>query len=314
MADPAQRSWDWLLPPAVQTQDGGLKPRRDRAAAPAQPSSAPLPPSPPSLPSLPSPSTIPEPSPRIHPEANQQAVLQGQVLHYRLQRSRRRTIGFTIGAHGLVVSAPAWVNMAAIAQALEAKSGWILRKLHEAGQRQQAQHAARIRWEHGAEIGYLGRPLQLCLTGGETQPLRTRQVHREQAADGSQSLHLPLAPGASAAEVRACVQAWMLREARSWFTASLQRHAPLLGVQWTSLRLTSASTRWGSANTAGAIRLNWRLMQHAPEVIDYVVVHELSHLRYMDHSPRFWATVASVMPGWEAQRQVLRDKLLPPWE
>src|SRR5260370_41379093 len=104
------------------------------------------------------------------------------------------------GAQGLVVSAPAWVNMAAIAQALEAKSGWILRKLHEAGQRQQAQQAARIRWEHGAEIGYLGRPLQLCLTGGETQPLRTRQVHREQAADGSQSLHLPLAPGASAAE------------------------------------------------------------------------------------------------------------------
>ena len=102
MADPAQRSWDWLLPPAVQTQDGGLKPRRDRAAAPAQPSSAPLPPSPPSPPSLPSPSTIPEPSPRIHPEANQQAVLQGQVLHYRLQRSRRRTIGFTIGAQGQI--------------------------------------------------------------------------------------------------------------------------------------------------------------------------------------------------------------------
>src|SRR5258708_4956385 len=126
MANPAQRSWDWLLPPAVQTQDGGLKPRRDRAAPPAQPPSAP----PPS--SAPSPSTIPEHSPRIHPEANQQAVLQGQVLHYRLQRSRRRTIGFTIGAQGLVVSAPAWVNMAAIAQALEAKSGWILRKLHQA--------------------------------------------------------------------------------------------------------------------------------------------------------------------------------------
>src|SRR2546429_3362240 len=55
------------------------------------------------------------------------------------------------------------------------KSGWILRKLHEAGQRQQAQQAARIRWEHGAEIGYLGRPLQLCLTGGETQPLRSEE-------------------------------------------------------------------------------------------------------------------------------------------
>lgn len=251
-----------------------------------------------------------------HPEANQQALLQGRTLHYLLQRSHRRSIGFTIGAQGLVVSAPGWVDMAAIGQALQAKSGWILRKLAEAGQRQSARQAASIDWGQGGVLDYLGRPLQLCLTGGDAQPpaVRTRHVHREQAADGRQTLHLPLAPGACAAEVRACVQAWMLREARSWFTASLQRHAPLLGVQWTSLRLTSARTRWGSANTAGAIRLNWRLMQHAPEVIDYVVVHELSHLRHMDHSPRFWATVASVLPGWQAQRQALRDKLLPPWE
>ena len=310
MADTAQRSWDWLVPPAVERQDGGLRPRRERSAQPEAPQA------------LPAPAPAPAPTPPagsahssfVHPQANQQAVLQGQVLHFRLQRSRRRTIGFTIGTQGLVVSAPAWVSMTAIGQALDAKSGWILRKLQEAGQRQRAQQSARIRWEHGGQIDYLGRPLALLLTGGEAQPLRTRQVHREQAADGSQSLHLPLAPDASAAEVRACVQAWMLREARSWFTASLQRHAPLLGVQWTSLRLTSARTRWGSANTAGAIRLNWRLMQHTPEVIDYVVVHELSHLRHMDHSPRFWATVASVMPGWEAQRQVLRDRLLPPWE
>ncbi|CAB5710566.1 Protein of uncharacterised function DUF45 [Delftia tsuruhatensis] len=294
MANAAQRILDWLVPPAIDSVDGRLQPRRAPAGAAPTPAS---------------PEGLPVPS-----DANRQAVLQGQVLHYRLQRSRRRTIGFTIGAQGLVVSAPAWVDMAAVGQALEAKSGWILRKLREAGQRQATQQAARIRWEHGGEVGYLGRPLVLCLTGGDAQPLRTRQTHREQAADGGQSLHLPLAPGASAAEVRACVQAWMLREARSWFTASLQRHAPLLGVQWTSLRLTSARTRWGSANTAGAIRLNWRLMQHAPEVIDYVVVHELSHLRHMDHSPRFWATVAGVLPGWQAQRQALRDKLLPPWE
>lgn len=251
-----------------------------------------------------------------HPEANQQAVLGGLTLHYRLRRSPRRSIGFAIDARGLVVSAPAWVDMAAIVQALQSKSGWILRKLAEAGQRQCGPLASRIRWEHGGELSYLGQPLRLCLTGGGSQPpvLRTRHAHREQSADGLQALHLPLAPGTPAAQVRACVQAWMLREARAWFTASLQRHAPLLGVQWSSLRLSSARTRWGSANAAGAIRLNWRLIQHAPEVIDYVVVHELSHLRHMDHSPLFWATVASVMPGWQAQRQALRDKPLPPWE
>ncbi|MDR0224956.1 MAG: M48 family metallopeptidase [Burkholderiaceae bacterium] len=295
--------WQWLVPPAVQGADGRLQPRRPARApvpAPAREQTAP---------SLPQPTDLP-----AHPEANQQALLQGRLLHYRLQRSRRRSIGFTVGAQGLVVSAPPWVDMAAIGQALQAKAAWILRKLQEAGQRHADQQAARICWAHGGELDYLGRPLRLCLTGGEALPLRTRQAHREQASDGSQSLHLPLAPGAAPAEVRACVQAWMLREARAWFTASLQRHAPLLGVQWTSLRLTSARTRWGSANSVGAIRLNWRLMQHAPEVIDYVVVHELSHLRHMDHSPRFWATVAGVLPDWQERRQVLRDRLLPPWE
>ena len=219
MADTAQRSWDWLVPPAVERQDGGLRPRRERSAQPEAPQA------------LPAPAPAPAPTPPagsahssfVHPQANQQAVLQGQVLHYRLQRSRRRTIGFTIGTQGLVVSAPAWVSMTAIGQALDAKSGWILRKLQEAGQRQRAQQSARIRWEHGGEIDYLGRPLALLLTGGEAQPLRTRQVHREQAADGSQSLHLPLAPDASAAEVRACVQAWMLREACLLYTSPSPR-------------------------------------------------------------------------------------------
>ena len=59
------------------------------------------------------------------------------------------------------------------------------------------------------------------------------------------------------------------------------------GVQWTSLRLSSAETRWGSAKADGSIRLNWRLLHYRPAVIDYVVAHELAHLRVMDHSPRF---------------------------
>ena len=58
-------------------------------------------------------------------------------------------------------------------------------------------------------------------------------------------------------------------------------------MQWTSLRLSSAETRWGSAKADGSIRLNWRLLHYRPAVIDYVVAHELAHLRVMDHSPRF---------------------------
>ena len=129
----------------------------------------------------------------------------------------------------------------------------------------------------------------------------------------------PQAPGGVPAELQAAalrraVHAWMLRQARAHFSARLDHFAPLLGVQWQRLALTDARTRWGSAKADGSIRLNWRLLHCAPAVLDYVVVHELAHLRVMDHSPRFWATVASVLPDHAALRRRLREADIPRWE
>lgn len=78
-------------------------------------------------------------------------------------------------------------------------------------------------------------------------------------------------------------------------------------MSYTRLRLSSAGTRWGSASADGVIRLNWRLIHLKMDMVDYVVVHELSHLRHMDHSPRFWDVVASVLPDHALRRRALRD-------
>lgn len=319
MPDSLPSSWQWLVPPAVEDGAGGLIPRKQLSlfapplAAPAQALDAEEP--------AEVSSRLPEPEGPskcskwpAHPQANQTAMLDGSAVPYLLQRSRRRSIGFTVGAQGLAVTAPQWVALREIEQALQSKAGWLVRKLGEAGQRQMVRQDARIDWVDGGSMDFLGKPLTLKLSADGPEPLRTRHAHREQSADGSQSLHLPLGLQAPAEQVRAAVQAWMLREARTHFTARLLHHAPLLGVQWRTLRLTSARTRWGSANSDGVIRLNWRLMQHSAEVIDYVVVHELAHLRHMDHSPRFWAVVESVLPQWKRLRRVLKDKPLPPWE
>lgn len=115
-------------------------------------------------------------------------------------------------------------------------------------------------------------------------------------------------------QVRDAVQAWLMRDARRCFTERLDHFAPLLGVRWTQLRLSSARTRWGSARTGGSISLNWRLMHYRPAIIDYVVAHELSHLRVMDHSPRFWSVVESVVPDHAALRRSLRELPAPPWD
>ena len=100
-----------------------------------------------------------------HPQASCEVVLGHAVVAYALQRARRRSIGFTVGADGLSVRAPTWVTLAAVDAALREKSAWILRKLGEAHERQQRLEHARIRWQDGAVLPYLGAPLRVVLDG-----------------------------------------------------------------------------------------------------------------------------------------------------
>jgi predicted metal-dependent hydrolase len=101
------------------------------------------------------------------------------------------------------------------------------------------------------------------------------------------------------------------RQAKRVFADRCHHFADQLGVRFTRLTLSSAQTRWGSASADGSIRLNWRLIHFALPTIDYVVTHELAHLREMNHSPRFWDVVRSVMPDYEKARGTLKDDAVP---
>ncbi|WP_236640400.1 M48 family metallopeptidase [Tepidimonas charontis] len=98
----------------------------------------------------------------------------------------------------------------------------------------------------------------------------------------------------------------LLAQARVVLAARVAHFAPLLGVQPRALRLSSARTRWGSASSRGTIALNWRLAFVPAPLADYVVVHELAHLREMHHGPAFWALVAQVLPDYAERRAALR--------
>ena len=244
-----------------------------------------------------------------HPRASRRIHLGHTEVAYAFRRSKRRTIGMAVGPDGLEVSAPRWVSLGEVESALREKADWISRKLVEMGQRQQQLGAARIDWRHGVQLPYLGEPLQVLLDSSAT--LQHGSVQFEPGP--LPTLRLGLPHHATPAQIRDAVQAWLMRQAKALFTERLDHFAPLLGVQWQRLSLSSAATRWGSASANGAIRLNWRLLHHKLAVIDYVVAHELSHLRVMDHSPRFWDTVHSVMPDYAQRRSQLKAELLPPW-
>jgi predicted metal-dependent hydrolase len=249
-----------------------------------------------------------------HPQACREVLLGDTVVAYALQRARRRSIGFTVGSQGLAVRAPTWVTLSAVDAALHEKSGWILRKLGEARERQQRMEQARIDWRHGAVLPYLGAPLQLVLDTAQPVAGVLRAATAQAQGGAVAQLHMGLPHSACAEQIRAAAQAWLMRQARQHFAVRLDHFAALLGVRWSSLRLSSARTRWGSARSDGSIRLNWRLLHYPPAVIDYVVAHELAHLRVMDHSPRFWATVASVVPDHAALRRHLHEQPAPRWD
>ena len=264
-----------------------------------------------------------------HPRANRQTRLCDAHVAYEFKRGKRRTIGMQVGPDGLVVSAPRWVPLYEVEAALQEKAEWIVRKLDEMRERQQRLESARIEWRDGASFPFLGETVIVVLDpthayhavggglkAGEVEVvLHTDAQAANLTLDGVPrlTLHIGLPQHAEAAQIRDAVQAWLMRQAHRLFTERLQHYAPRLGVQWRKLSLSSAGTRWGSASSDGSIRLNWRLIHFRQSVIDYVVAHELSHLRVMDHSPRFWDTVRTVVPDYQHLRGELRDDALPRW-
>ena len=225
-----------------------------------------------------------------------------RTLDYAFRRGRRRTIGFTIDVEGLNIAAPRWVGIGQVEDAIREREDWIFKKLAE--MRQHRASIPRVRWEDGGSLPYLGEDITLRLASSERRA--TSLVFDRDA----RTLTVALPPQATDVQLKDRVQAWLQNEARALFRERLALFETRLGVRHRVLRLSSARTRWGSCSADGRILLNWRLIHFPLSSIDYVVAHELAHLKEMNHGPRFWATVATVLPDYAATRA--RMKRHPP--
>ena len=245
-----------------------------------------------------------------HPRAQRDVRLDGHLVAYEMRRARRRSIGFVVGPEGLSVSAPRWVGVKEVDSALQDKRVWILRKLREQRERALRLQAARIDWRDGTELPFLGERVILVLDA------RASGVVLDDGADGlpgvaRRLLRIGLPHTATPEQIRDATHGWLQRQARRIFEERCAVFATRLEVRVRRIGLSSAATRWGSANADGSIRLNWRLVHFGLPIIDYVVAHELAHLREMNHSPAFWEVVRSVLPDYEDSRTALRDGQVP---
>ena len=220
-----------------------------------------------------------------------QFMLDGNWVEYTLKRSRRRrTITLTIDEDGLRVGAPWRESQQRVDTLLDSHARWIARKLAE----WRARRPPPFVWQAGATVMALGEPLTLAVSS---------------AGDATQRDGSRLYVGARTDDPDTLAQqvvAWLRGTAQSWFEQRAAHFARVFEVRTPTIRLSNARTRWGTCHPDGRVLLNWRLIQAPPALIDYVVVHELAHLREPNHSPRFWRRVASVLPDYEERRQTLR--------
>lgn len=217
--------------------------------------------------------------------------LAGREVFYSLRRSARRTIGLTIDHRGLRVGAPVGATLGSIESLIRQHQAWVLEKLDQWQTRATPESLG-----DGAEFPFLGELVRLRLSDS---------ARRSQWRESEGELVVALPPGGSLEMVLARL---LSTRARPLFQDRLARYAARLAVPVPPLFLSSARTRWGSCNSRGEVRLNWRLIHLPLDLIDYVVAHELAHLKEMNHSPRFWAVVEGLYPGWREARRELKKR------
>ncbi len=271
--------------------------------APATPATPAPATAPPATPAAGAPAAPLDPGPARDRSRVRTFAIDSRVLEYRLKRSARRTIGFTIDGSGLSITAPRWVTLTDIEAAIAEKQRWIFAKLAEWKTRTEQRALPQIDWRDGAQLPYLGKTVTIAL-GASAVAFDTDTLR----------LSLPLPAQADMQQIKDRVQGWLQGEAKRIFGERLAVYAQGLGVTYSTYALSSAATRWGSCSSDGRIRLNWRLIHFPMSIIDYVVAHELSHLREMNHSPAFWQTVESIFPEFREARHTLKHhppELLP---
>ena len=207
---------------------------------------------------------------------------------YLLKRSSaRRTLALRVGDDGgVAVNAPLNLPQRDVDHFLLRHADWLGARLAQAD-------GDGFHWRDGAGLPWRGGHLTLRLLPPGGRPA-VRLAGDE------------LLCAAEPVQIAPLVIRWYQTQARLLLAERLAHHAARMGRATPPLRLSDARTRWGSLSPRGVVSLNWRLVKACPEALDYVVCHELAHFRQRNHSPAFWAEVATLFPDYARVRAGLR--------
>jgi len=218
----------------------------------------------------------------------------GQQVSYHLEQRARRTVGLKITKQGLIVHAPRGIAEVELNRMLLSKWSWIVDKLAQ----QSRQQVADIQWQDGEALLLLGKTVYLDIV----QDSANRHAKQE-----GNVISLGVTDIDNQAHIARKVVLWYRQFALQDFQRRVELFAAKLGIPTPPVFLSNAQGRWGSCNSRHEIRLNWRLIQAPPALINYVVAHELAHTKQMNHSAKFWAIVEKLQPEYKQTEKALKD-------
>ena len=219
------------------------------------------------------------------------------VVEWRENQRRKRNVGFLFQPNGrLILDTPPRVERATLQSMVQENLRWIRYRLHKVREESRINPPGRI--ANGCRIPYLGEQLTIQWVHSED-----RAVHR---VGKVLEVHAP-----AARQVRELVQQWYTTRASRLFTRQIDRwHAlPWLANRFQSWRHQFMTSQWGSCSVDGHLSFNTHLVKVPEPLVEYVVLHELCHLKVHNHGPRFYSLMREYMPDWEARRRELNGYL-----
>jgi predicted metal-dependent hydrolase len=219
-------------------------------------------------------------------------TLGGREVRYSIRRSaraRRMSLRVLPGV-GLEVVLPRGFSLREASTLVRRNQGWVLRALD----RVKAADEVRVDLVDGASLPFIGSTLTLRVVNGASRN-STRRT--------GDTLTVSLTAGTPTA---AAVEAWYRTLAKKLAAERAAVHATALGVEFGRIAIKDTRSRWGSCSSKGNLNFSWRLLLGPEAVLDYVIAHEVAHLKELNHSPAFWAHVATLCPDYKTQRAWLR--------
>ena len=221
-------------------------------------------------------------------------------LTYAIRRSARRkkTVAVTVDpGGGVLLLAPEDFSISRLNEVARRKAGWIVQRLRRVGSN--GVPPSPREFVSGESVMYLGRHYRLKVLPAESGDAKLRGGW----------LHVPAPAGAEQRDhVRAALVSWLRRHAAERLPERVEMWRSKVGVEMPPVVISDQKRRWGSCDRSGTIRLNWRIIQAPMRLVDYVVVHELVHLRHRDHGRDYWQALGRIMPNYERRRGDLRRR------